>query len=261
MQNVIEIPQTGCARRVIDLRRPDSRTVIGWMEDDFHHFGVTIKHEQGKVQNIHMAAPRHPWTTCPGAATPLQDLIGKPLIARASDVGQLLDMRQQCTHVFDLTGLALAHAYHQRPRVRYQVITADRTLEPTTDYLNPLLGKTRSVLLKNDEMVMYFDIDNDRIIGPPEIANTGLNKGFRQWTETLDIESAEYAFILRRAILVAGGRLVDHDQFEDAAAMNLPALCHTYQPGTRDLAKRCLNSTRNYEQSPERMLLNVEEIP
>jgi len=80
---------------MIDLRIVDARRAVGWLEDDFHHFGVTIEHEGGRVVDVRMAAPRTPWSTCPGAAKPLQALLGKPLVARASDVGSLLDMRLQ----------------------------------------------------------------------------------------------------------------------------------------------------------------------
>src|SRR5690554_4658629 len=112
----------GRMRRLIDLRCDDAHTAVGWLEDDFHHFGVTIKHDGNRVTGARMTAERYPWETCPGAAHPLKAIVGKPLISRASDIGRLLEMRQQCTHVFDLTGLVLAQAkkgHHQR---RYEAI-------------------------------------------------------------------------------------------------------------------------------------------
>jgi len=80
-------------RRLIDLHCTDDATVTAWLEDDFHHFGVTVIHDGKAIVDIHAAAPRYPWTTCPGALHELRALIGKPLVRRASDIGRLLQMR------------------------------------------------------------------------------------------------------------------------------------------------------------------------
>ena len=37
----------GRLRRRIDLRREGDGAAVGWLEDDFHHFGVTIEHRDG----------------------------------------------------------------------------------------------------------------------------------------------------------------------------------------------------------------------
>ena len=39
----------GLARRLIDLRRENDRTVVGWLEDDFHHFGITLNQDVGII--------------------------------------------------------------------------------------------------------------------------------------------------------------------------------------------------------------------
>lgn len=44
-------PRTGGRlRRLFDLRQADERTVVGWIEGDFHHFGITLTHE-GEIRN------------------------------------------------------------------------------------------------------------------------------------------------------------------------------------------------------------------
>ncbi len=250
----------GRLRRLIDLRHESPNFVVAWMEDDFHHFGVSLEHRSGIVTDIRMAAPRSPWVTCPGAVEPLRELIGKPLQRRASDIGQLLDMRQQCTHVFDLSGLAMAHAAQQRPDRRYQAIVQDREVLKWNGPF-PQFGPTTATLLCDGQQVMFWQIDQGYISGPGPYSSQSLEQGFRAWTETLDEELAEYATILRRAQLVAGGRAIDHDQWESAGSYVSTPLCYSFQPERSLQAKRNVGSTRDYSESTEAMLIQVHEVP
>ncbi|WP_313024358.1 DUF2889 domain-containing protein [Pseudomonas lopnurensis] len=254
-------PRTGGRlRRLIDLRHESPHLVVAWVEDDFHHFGVSLEHHDGIVSDIRMAAPRAPWTTCAGAAEPLRELIGKPLQRRASDIGQLLDMRQQCTHVFDLSGLAMAHAAQQRPDRRYQAIVPDREVL-AWDGPFPRLGPTSASLLCNGQQVMFWQIAQGHITGPAPYSGQSLEAGFRAWTETLDEDLAEYATILRRAQLVAGGRAIDHDQWKSAGSYVSTPLCYSFQPERSLQAKRNVGSTWDYVRSAQGMLINVREVP
>lgn len=254
-------PRTGgCLRRLIDLRHESPALVVAWIEDDFHHFGVSLEHDGERITDVRMAAPRTPWITCPGAAEPLRELIGKPLSRRASDIGRLLNMREQCTHVFDLAGLAMAHAAQQRPHRRYQAIIQDRKVLGWNGH-RPLLGPTSARLLCNDQEVMFWDIAQGHITAPPIYAGQALDEGFRAWTERMAEEPAEFATILRRAQLVAGGRTIDHDQYESAGSYVQTALCYSFQPQRSLQAKRNPGSTWNYAKSSDGMLIKVHEIP
>jgi len=253
---------SGIGHRLIDLRIVDTQTAQAWLEDDFHHFGVTIEHRNHQVTAVHMQHPRTPWTTCPGAAQPLQALVGKTLIRRSSDIGQLIDMRLQCTHVFDLTGLLLAHiakASERKPHRRYLTVIPDRPFIGTLPQLSSF-GKGSATLLLDDQAVMHWQIEGDRIIGEPPYGGHSQNEGFREWTEAMPEDEAEYATILRRAILVAGGRNLDHDYYPNAAAMGVPAVCHSFQPEQRQQAARIYGSTYNYTKNPQDMLSNVVNI-
>lgn len=255
------LPTAKCARRLIDLRLDDDETAVGWLEDHFHHFGVTIKHRGGVVTDVRMAWPRHPWVTCPGAAAPLRDLIGKPLVERASDIGRLVEMRRQCTHAFDLAGLTLAQAALGRERLRYEAIVTDRSVYPQPGSHGPWRGHGLAFLLANGERVLEWEIEHDHIIAPPRHAGRGLSEGFRAWTESMPLAAAEHAFIMRRAIMVAGSKAVDHDRFASAGSMNLPALCYSYQPGVREVAWREVGSTINYEANSAPMLALAHRTP
>lgn len=118
-QQMADIPFEGIFRRQIDLRSWDARTVVAWLEDECHHFGLTLTHDGERVTAVRVATPRDPWTSCAAVGEPLQALVGQPLVARCTDLGALVDMRRQCTHVFDLAGLALALAYARRQHRRY----------------------------------------------------------------------------------------------------------------------------------------------
>jgi len=71
-----QIEYSGCFRRLIDLKAWDERTVVGWLEDDHHHFGITLIHDRAVVTDVRTAALRHPWVTCPSAGEPLRVLVG-----------------------------------------------------------------------------------------------------------------------------------------------------------------------------------------
>jgi hypothetical protein len=64
-------PRPGRLRRRIALSAESSERATGWVEDDFHHFGVMIEHRAGVVTRVTAVAPRAPWSTCPAAVLPL----------------------------------------------------------------------------------------------------------------------------------------------------------------------------------------------
>ncbi|EJM24389.1 Protein of unknown function (DUF2889) [Pseudomonas sp. GM21] len=250
----------GRLRRLIVLRQVTPGQVVGWLEDDFHHFGVTIEHDGMHITAVRMASPRTPWATCSGAQVPLQALVGSPLINRASDIGALIDMRQQCTHVHDLAGLTLAHIKRGDCERRYEITVEDREVFAWNG-LHPTLGPTRARILCDGKEAMYWEVDNDRITGPAPFTGQTLERGFRQWTESLPEEAAEQATLLRRAILVAGGRTIDHDRFNTAAEFGQPALCFSFQPERSHEALRNYGATRDYATNAANMLINAHKIP
>jgi len=65
----------------------DTSTVRGDMEDDFHRFGVTVRHDGARVVEVEGEGERYPWTTCPAAVEPLRALAGAPLSTRISALG------------------------------------------------------------------------------------------------------------------------------------------------------------------------------
>lgn len=252
-------PPGGCFNRQIDLHHHDAHTVVGWLEDDFHHFGLSLSHTDGTITAIRTRAVRYPWSTCSSAGGLFQQLVGQPLQSRSTAIGALLDMRQQCTHLFDLCGLVMAHAGKTIPRRRYHAIVDDR---PVVGYKgpNPVMGSARARLLCDGELVADWQIDGARITSGSH-GEQHMGKGFRAWTETLELESGEHATVLRRAILVSGGRTFNHEDFANAAATGNPPLCYAYQAERAASGIRKQGQSRDYAGNTAAMLPLVELLP
>jgi hypothetical protein len=170
---------TGRARRMIDLQRWDQNTVVGLLEDDFHHFGVTLVHEGDLITGVSATAVRYPWTSCGFAPQALQPLIGKTLSARSSDIGQRLAMREQCTHIFDLTGLVMAHAMRGIAHRHYQTITESRQILGWKNHKNPIFGPTTIHLEQDGETVMQWHNEHGEILDRDSQHRQSLGRGFR----------------------------------------------------------------------------------
>ena len=248
----------GQAHRAIDIRTVSEGVVAAWLEDDFHHFGVTIVHDGELVTDVSMVTPRHPYTTCVSAARPLRELVGAPLLSRASEIGRWLDMRKQCTHIFDLAGLALAHAAAGRNHRRYQTTIDDRAIVEVHAEGSRTLGSGRAVLLQDGVEVMVWGIDGYEITSPEAWAGQSLKKGFRVKTESLALEPAEHATILRRAIMVAGGRSANRDTVLLPRQNSKPAVCHTYQPAQRPVAEWIVGSVRDWSDAQDELLKDID---
>jgi DUF2889 family protein len=254
-EQMADIPFDGIYRRQIDLRSPDERTVVGWLEDESHHFGITLVHDGERITDVRAAAPRHPWTTCPGAAEPLRSLVGLPLTPRCAALGSVVDMRLQCTHLFDLASLAIAHAHARREHRRYH-----GTVAPASDP-GAQSGRLRATLYCDGRQVLFWELDDDRIVAPSPYAGRTIYHGFRPWTDTLDVEEAEHALVLRRVAFVSNGRKIRIEHLRNAAELGQDAVCHSFRPGVREIAVPVPNSRRRYDDAEHRMLALARTMP
>ena len=108
----------GLYRRRIRLTALD-REVTGELEDDCHGFRVRVSHDGAAVTDISADTLRVPLTTCSGAIRPLRALVGTRLHTPPPAIVAAVDPRANCTHLYDLTLLAIAHLdrYGIAPRV------------------------------------------------------------------------------------------------------------------------------------------------
>jgi hypothetical protein len=256
-RQMADVPFDGTYRRQIDLDAPDASTVVGWVEDESHHFGLTLVHDGTHICELRMAAPRYPWTTCAEAGRPLLALIGKPLVARASQLGTLADVRLQCTHLFDLASLMVAHAHAARRHRRYH-----GTIEPLVAVRpNAPEGWQRATLYRDGAIVLQWDLHDDRIMAHEGHAGRTIYHGFREWTESLDADEAEHALVLRRVAFVSNGRRITIEHLGSAAELGQAPVCHSFQPAQRTRATPMPDSRRRYDAAPEDMLAQANRKP
>lgn len=250
-------PFDGCFRRLIDLRAWDENTVVGWLEDNYHHFGITLSHDGRIVTGVSIAAVRYPWKTCPAAAEPFRQLIGKPLLRRCTDIGEQLNMRMQCTHIFDLAGLLSVHAFHRRNHHRYHAKV--HSINDDKDKTECLLA----TLMRDEQVVLSWQLHKDVIMAPREHAGYSITKGFRAWTETLDESAAEHASVLRRVVSITPDRPFSERITVIPDGATIPTLCHSFQPENIGNAKRDgdASETHFFEEGAEGMLALVDTKP
>lgn len=258
--NNTQLPKTsGLSRRKILLTAQNPQTVTVWLEDDFHHFGLSVEHDGVHVVSVKALAKRHPYTTCQGAIEPIKSLVGTKLFARASEVGKYINMRLQCTHLFDLAGLAISHIVSGRQSRLYEALVTDREINSIGEDSRRVLGAGKAELYVDGDTVLSWEIDRQEITAPPDTAGQSLRDGFRHWTENMELERAEYATILRRAIMIAGGRSATRFKIPLPGQRNLPQVCHTFQKSVRDDAQWINDSVVNWEKDGQKMLSFAEQ--
>lgn len=237
----------GVYRRRILLRAPDVRTVRADLEDDFHRFSVTLHHDGERVEQVVGSAHRYPWSECPGAVEPLRALAGMPMSESSGAVGGHTDPRANCTHLFDLAGLAVAHAASGRQRRRYDVAVPERDGE----------GRTEARLDRDGEPRLAWELEWATIVDPEPYAGLELRGGFREWVETnLDADTGEAALVLRRACAISMGRQQDWDSYPTAIHVGefMLGTCHVFQPGRAEVALRVKGSIHDFTDEPNRLL-------
>ncbi len=210
----------------------------GRLEDDFHHFEVELGHDGARVSSLTGGAVRFPWTTCPGAVSPLARLDGMPLGRSLRTIARQTDPRAQCTHLFDLACLAVTLAARGGDAITYEIAVPDRR------------GlRTHATLSRDGAPLLAWELEGVRVESPPPYAGRSLaGGGFAEWTETeLDPDTAEAAQVLRRAAVISWGRRYDFDRIPNARIFQTQAggACFTFTEERVDEGQRVLGSVRD----------------
>jgi Protein of unknown function (DUF2889) len=240
----------GPYRRRIRTITVEDGLVEGGLEDDFHRFEVTMRHDGERVTGIEARSRRWPWATCPDAAVNLQPIVGMPLSLRCTAIAAVADPRMNCTHQFDLAGLCVSHAARRLERRQYDV-----ELPPVVDAI------TEPRLWRDGELVLAWTLSwrdgQRRLVHCPPYDRAPWRGGFFRWADqTFDPETAEAAIVLRRACEIGMGRGMDLEAYDSAAELGpmMGPVCYTMQPSVTPVAFRNRGSIRDFAAHPDALL-------
>jgi hypothetical protein len=240
----------GPYRRRIRTVCVEPGVVEGALEDDFHNFEVTLRHDGERVTGVEAHSRRWPWSTCPAAAANLRPIEGMPLSMRCTAIAEVADPRMNCTHQFDLAGLCVSHAAGGQERRQY-----DAELPPAVD------GVTEPRLWRDGELVLAWTLSwrdgGRRLVDSPPYDQAPWRGGFFRWADaTLDPDTAEAAIVLRRACEIGMGRGMDLEAYDSAAELGplMGAVCYTMQPSVMPVAFRNRGSIRDFARHPDALL-------
>lgn len=227
-----------CFRRRIQInarRSPEGGEVRAALEDDFHHFRVALLHRNGIVAKVSAEAPRHPFSACPEASAALAGLGGMGLDPIANSVSRHTDASLQCTHMFDLAGLAIALAARGDEYRRYDI--------EVPRYED---GRTQARLARDDGFQLKWDIRDSSILSPAPYTGVNIREGMARWAlSTLPADESEAALVLRRCAIISLGRNKDIDQEVHARPTGR---CYAQQPERAHQAIRIVGSTWDFSE-------------
>jgi hypothetical protein len=238
----------GSYRRRVRMRRLDRNATEAALEDDFHRFTVVVHHDATHVTGLEATSGRWPWSTCPDAAAQLDQLVGMELSPRCTAVAAVADPRWQCTHQFDLAGLAVAHATRDSSARQYDI-----EVPPAND-----AGERIPRLWRDGELLLEWTIGYAAgLTAPPPFTEAPWRGGFIKWAgATLEPDAAEAAIVLRRACDIGMGRGMDLERYRsaDELAGLMTGVCFTMQPAVMPRARRQIGSIRDFADHPDALL-------
>lgn len=208
------------------------------VEDDFHHFRLTVRHAGGVVESLTSEGFRSPYSLCPAAGERLQELVGFKLTPKATDVFLHTDARLQCTHQFDLAALAITAAARGEGR-EYQINVPDL-----------VDGRTNATLRSGGRQILSWIVEEYGVVAPAPFRGLALGRGFTDWvSKSLDAEQAEAALVLRRGVFVSRGRRMLEELDAQIHAPDRGG-CWVRQPGRAEGARRNVRSWRDFSADP-----------
>jgi hypothetical protein len=237
-------------RRRIRVESIAPTRVVAALEDDFHHFVVTLDHDGSVVTGCTASAHRWPWSTCADAGAVLRELVGMPLTDRFTGVAAVTDPRHHCTHQLDVAAHAVTHAASGRTRRQYDVEIPAARADATTHHRLWVDGVP--------DLAWSFRRGTPVALPPPFDA-APWKGGFMRWADaTLPSDAAERAIVLRRACDIGMGRAMQHVLDDMATAEELAPImagvCFTMQPDQMVVARRRRGDHRDFATRPEALL-------
>jgi len=221
------------------------------LEDDPHRHGVLVEHDGVRVVAVRGVALRTPWTLCRGAVNVLDRLAGMPLSEDPQAVYRQTDGRAQCTHLFDLAGLAISHASRGIAERQYDVEVPCLDARAPREALLSVDGRER----------LAWTVQRTTILAPERYAGHDLPM-MMPWVKQhiTDRDEFEAVIVMRRALFTSGNRMYDMDRMTTAAATgHVTGACHVFQHGVAEHAVRETGSTLDFSATPQALLTTSPE--
>lgn len=236
----------GIFRRRIKLENFDPY-VLAELEDCNHGFRLRLYHDHKAVTAIEVETLRYPLSTCSNAGEPLQALIGCELTTKINRILKHTRPRDNCTHLFDLASLAIAHATRSQQCRIYDIEVPDSTSD-----------SSELLIRRNDELIHHWQARDHNIYAPQVLRDKPLMKGFYLWVfKQFDDEELEAALALQKGYFVSRARHIDLNASAGMAASGdkfMLGACYTYSPAVVGNAIREANSVRDFSDCPEQLL-------
>jgi hypothetical protein len=216
------------------------------MEDLAHGMRCVVEHDGQRVTALLPEFRRIPMTTCAGAGEPLQAVVGMPIGGDFSTFYAGGRARQNCTHMFDLAWLGVAHATRGE-RVR------DYLMEMPDDCAE---GRP-STLRRDGEVVLQWRLQNSTVLEPQPFEGRHLFRGFTSWAvEHFKGDELEAILVLQKGCFVARSRRYEFPSgsLTVAEQQNNAGLCYGYAHERVAVAMRMEGTRRDFTDEPERLL-------
>jgi hypothetical protein len=231
-------------RRLLVRRRPDG--IAADLEDNFHRFGIRLVVVGHDVVEAHGVAGRVPWTTCPGAVAALRDFEGHD-VRRRFAIDRESKSTRHCTHLFDITVLALDH-------LRLDV--------PDRDYRISVAGPAdrETIRLGIDGREVHVWVVSGGRFEAPEIWRGREVRDLPSFGDAVADPIAHFEHMLmRRALHIGRGRFLEQDDWQTAADLNAASTCISFQPGVRTTAVKVKGTAIDFTGREERLLADCRE--
>jgi hypothetical protein len=210
----------GATVRRIRLTQEPGR-VHGELQDTFHEMSCVIEHDAVAVTAVSGAMTRYPATSCPGAASVLQELVGLSLRTPLAELYGGGRGRRHCTHLLDLAVLAIVHASRAEPVRYYEVVVPDETDSPVV-----------ATAALNGRLVHEWRAFDGVVTAPEALRGLPLRSGFAAWaSRRFAGDELEAATALARTYFISRGRRYDLRSWAGHAVNGINArsdICYTY---------------------------------
>ena len=239
---------SGAYRRRIRLEQ-GTGCVHGALEDTNHGFTVTVQHDGEHVTAIHATAMRVPYTSCPGAVEPIKGYVGTAIRASLRDLNFHMPPSSNCTHLLDLTVMAIRHAASEQPVRQWDVTVTDQTA-----------GCDSVCTVQRDGVEIFRWTARDlQLTTPAEFAGKPFYLGFGKWaSKHFPPDLLEAAFILQKGYFVSLARHFDMEQMAGEPALasqeGMGGACYTYSAPAIEHGVRTAGTQRDFSDCEEKLL-------